>query len=71
MARVVGIALVVVGIVLLIWGVQSADSLSSQFSEFFTGTPTDRSMWLIIAGVAAIALGGGAAALGGRRLRRA
>lgn len=67
MQRIVGIALVVVGIVMLVWGIQAADSLSSEFSEFFTGNPSDRSMWLVVGGVAAIIVGGALAAIRGRR----
>jgi hypothetical protein len=50
MPRIVGIALVIVGVVLLIMGLNAMDSFSSQVSKFFTGSPTDR---------AAIIVGGG------------
>ena len=59
MPRIVGILLVVVGVVLLIMGINAMDSFSSQVSKFFTGSPTDRAVWLTIGGVAAIILGGG------------
>jgi hypothetical protein len=38
--------------------VTEADSFASDVSEFFTGSPTDRAIWLIAGGAAATALGG-------------
>ena len=67
MQRIVGIVLIVVGILMLIWGIQAADSVASEFSEFFTGNPTDRSMWLMIGGVAAMIVGGSLTAISGRK----
>ena len=57
MNRSTGIVLLVAGIVLLIMGLNAADSLSSEISKFFNGTPTNKSVWLIIGGVAGIVLG--------------
>ena len=59
MNNMLGLALVAVGIVLLIMGISAADSISSSFSRFFTGNPTDRSIWLMLGGVACIIAGGG------------
>ena len=59
MNNMVGLALVGVGIVLLIMGISAADSVSSSFSRFFTGNPSDRSIWLMLGGVACIVAGGG------------
>ena len=53
----IAIALLVGGIVLAIFGISAADSFSSDFSRFFTGHPTDKAMWLLIGGVAAVAVG--------------
>jgi hypothetical protein len=47
----------VIGIVLLVMGIRALDSFGSQFSKFFTGSPTDRAVWLTIGGVAAILVG--------------
>lgn len=71
MQRVVGLALVAVGIFLLVMGINAADSFASEVSEFFTGNPTDRSVWLMIGGVAAIVGGGAMAAMSRRELRGA
>lgn len=57
MNRGVSIALIVVGVLLLIWGINAAESLSSDFSNFFTGSPTEKSIWLLIGGVAALVIG--------------
>jgi hypothetical protein len=59
MNKVLGLALLVVGVVLLVMGFNSADSISSQFSRFFTGNPTDKSVWLILGGGVSILLGAG------------
>jgi hypothetical protein len=51
MNKAIGIALLVVGVLLLVWGINASDSVGSQISETFTGKPTDKSMWMIIGGV--------------------
>jgi hypothetical protein len=43
--------LLIAGIVLLIWGLQSSESFSSEVSRAFTGAPTDRAIWLTVAGI--------------------
>lgn len=50
-------ALLAAGIVLTIFGINAVDSFSSDVSRFFTGNPTDKSMWLLIGGIAAMVLG--------------
>lgn len=57
MIKIVSIAFLVSGIVLTIFGVQAMNSASSSVSQFFNGTPTDKAMEMLIAGIAAIALG--------------
>lgn len=49
--------LIVVGVALLIFGVAAADSFGSDVSRFFTGSPTDKSMWMIIGGIGTAAAG--------------
>jgi hypothetical protein len=53
------LALVVIGVVLLVLGFQAADSLQSEVSEVFTGTPSDRSVWYFALGTVAVLAGGG------------
>ena len=57
MQSIVGIALLVVGVVLIIFGMQASVSLGSRLSELFTGTPSDRTLWLLLAGVVVAILG--------------
>lgn len=54
-----GLILLIVGIAILVFGFMAADSISSSFSKFFTGSPTDKAVWLIIVG-AIVTAGGGA-----------
>lgn len=53
----ISIALLIVGVILLIWGLTALDSFSSDVSRFFTGSPTDKAVWLMIGGVAATVIG--------------
>ncbi len=57
MLRALGIALLIGGIILLIFGISSSQSLGSDFSKFFTGSPTEKSVWMIAGGAAAIVAG--------------
>jgi H+/Cl- antiporter ClcA len=66
MNRAIMLAILVVGVVLGIYGIAASESLSSDVSRFFTGSPTDRTMWLLIGGLAAIVFGGGGLLLRGR-----
>lgn len=58
MNKAIYIALLVVGIVLLAFGFGAADSFSSEVSEAVTGSPSDRSIWLIVLGILALVIGG-------------
>ncbi len=49
--------MLIVGIGLLIVGINASDSISDRMSNFFTGRFTDETVWYM--------LGGGAVALGG------
>lgn len=57
MLKVIMFAILVGGIILLVFGINESHSLGSDFSRFFTGSPTDKSMWMIIGGVVAIIVG--------------
>lgn len=52
-----GVAMGVVGLMLVMFGLDASDSLASRFSRLFTGSPTDRTIWLLIAGVVVMAAG--------------
>lgn len=57
MNRIFSLVCLVVGIVLIIYGIAALDSIGSSFSRFFTGSPTDKTMWLLIGGVVCAAVG--------------
>lgn len=58
MSKIPALAILLTGIVLLIFGFNAADSVSSSISNAVNGTPTDRSIWLIVLGVIATLTGG-------------
>ncbi len=53
----VALALLGGGIVLIIFGVSAAQSFSSDLARFFTGTPTDKAIWMLVGGVVVSAVG--------------
>lgn len=63
--RLISIALLIGGIILIIFGISAADSFSSDVSNFFTGNPSDKAMWLIIGGIV-MAIAGAFGTLSGR-----
>ena len=68
MNKVLSLALLVGGIVLIIYGVSASESLGSDVSRFFTGNPTDKTIWLLIGGVVATAIGLGGLARGSKSI---
>ncbi len=60
MNKIISLAFLAGGVVLIIYGISASDSIGSEFSRLFTGSPTDKTLWLLIGGVvcAAIGLGG-------------
>lgn len=58
MNKAMSIAVLIVGIVLLIFGINAHDSIASNAKEVVTGTPTDKSIWLIVLGLIGIVVGG-------------
>ena len=57
MGKPLGVALLIVGIIILVWGFSASQSVGSSLSRFFTGSPTDRSVWLIFSGIVCTVLG--------------
>src|SRR3954467_8823155 len=58
MNKALSIAILAAGIVLLVFGINAHDSLASNAKEALTGSPTDKSMWLIVLGLIGIIVGG-------------
>lgn len=57
MNKVIMLALLAGGIVLVIYGVAASESFSSDVSRFFNGSPTDKTIWLLAGGIVAIIVG--------------
>jgi hypothetical protein len=57
MNKAISIALLAGGIVLIVIGVNATKSFSSDVSRFFTGSPTDKAVWMLIGGIVAAAVG--------------
>ena len=53
MTRFVGTALLVAGVGLIIFGINASESFSSDVSRFLTGSPTNKSIWLLASGIVA------------------
>ena len=60
------IALVAGGIALTIIGIGATNSFSSDVSKFFTGSPTDKAVWMLGGGIVAI-VAGAVSLLAGKR----
>lgn len=59
MNKTLSLAILIAGILLLIYGVSASESLGSEFSRLFTGKPTDETVWLLIGGIIVTAVGAG------------
>ena len=59
MSKAISLAVLAGGILLLIFGMIEYNSTGSEISRFFTGSTTDKTMWLLIGGVILTVLGGG------------
>jgi len=57
MNKLVSIALLAGGVVLMIFGINATNSFSSDVSRFFTGSPTDKAVWMLIGGIVATVVG--------------
>jgi hypothetical protein len=57
MNKLVSVALLAVGIVLLIFGFNASNSLGSDISRIFTGSPTDKAIWMLVGGAVLAVVG--------------
>lgn len=60
MNKIISLAILVAGVILLWFGWQEKQSFASQASEAITNQPTDNAMWFLIAGAVAVVVGAGA-----------
>lgn len=57
MKRMIAVALLVAGIVLLVFGMQAMNSVEGEVSRFFRGAPPDRAVWMLVGGIVCAVLG--------------
>jgi drug/metabolite transporter (DMT)-like permease len=57
MNKALSLALLVGGIVLIVFGVNASNSLGSDVSRFFTGSPTDKAIWMLVGGAVLAVVG--------------
>ena len=55
--RILGVVLLVVGVALLVIGMNASHSVSDQVSHTFTGRFTQATTWYIVGGIASAVLG--------------
>lgn len=58
LSRIIGIVLLILGVVVLLFGFQSSESVADQATEAVTGRYTETTMWYLIGGLALCVLGG-------------
>jgi Protein of unknown function (DUF3185) len=51
------LALLIGGVVLMIYGITATNSFASDFSRFFAGSPTDKAIWMLLGGIVAAGVG--------------
>ena len=57
MNKIISLALLVGGVVLIVIGINATNSFRSDVSRFFTGSPTDKAIWMLIGGIVAAVAG--------------
>ena len=57
MNKIASLALLVVGVVLVVIGISATNSFGSDVSRFFTGSPTNKAIWMLIGGAVALIVG--------------
>jgi hypothetical protein len=57
MNKAISLALLIGGVVLIVFGINASQSFSSDVNRFFTGNPTDKAMWMLVGGAVAAVVG--------------
>lgn len=57
MNKIIPLALLAGGVVFIVIGINATNSFSSDVSRFFTGSPTDKAVWMLIGGIVAALAG--------------
>jgi hypothetical protein len=58
MPKITSIALLIVGLILLVYGLNASNSVTSSVSQAVSGSPSNKTIWLIALGVLGIVSGG-------------
>jgi uncharacterized membrane protein YidH (DUF202 family) len=57
MDKTISLAILAGGILLVIFGVNASNSVSSDISRIFTDAPTDKAIWMLVGGVVVTIIG--------------
>lgn len=57
MNKMFSLVLLIGGVVLMIFGINAMNSFGSDVSRFFTGSPTDKAVWIFVGGLVATGVG--------------
>ena len=57
MNKPLSLALLAGGILLIVFGVNASNSFGSDLSRLFTGSPTDKAIWMLVGGAVAAVVG--------------
>ena len=57
MTKTISLAILAAGILLTIFGIAASGSFSSDVSQFFTGAPTNKAIWMLVGGVLVSVIG--------------
>lgn len=57
LTRILSVAFIVGGVLLLIFGIDAWNSVGSEISKAFQGGPSSRAIWLLVTGTVAIISG--------------
>ena len=57
MNKTISLVILAAGILLTIFGIAASGSFSSDVSQFFTGAPTNKAIWMLVGGVLVTVVG--------------
>jgi len=57
MDKTISLAILAGGIMLVIFGVNASNSVSSDISRVFTDAPTDKAIWMLVGGIVVTVIG--------------
>ncbi len=68
MNKAIGLGLLAAGIVLIMYGIGASNSVSSDLSRTFTGSPSNKALWLLIIGIGSAIAGAALTFTGARKI---